>query len=177
MKSTRPALAATTLLLLLTLPAEAQVPPFFNGGAGIFDPEIGVVQSGVILDAQTVVSADRKYVTMTTRFQSAQLLNLRAFAFQTGGGAAPAPGVGGAGGVAGGAAAGNVFGRGAEAGAGAANQSAGRSSASSPGSSHAVSRKPYPRPGEASAATAAGASLFDKEGMTLVGRVDAASER
>src|SRR6187549_396611 len=76
-------LAAASLVLLVSMPAKAQVPPFFDGGGGVFDPEIGVVQSGVILDAQAVVSADRKYVTMTTRFQDAQLLNLREFAFQT----------------------------------------------------------------------------------------------
>ena len=169
MNPARLTLAAASLVLFARLPAFGQAPPFFNGGGGIFDPEIGVVQSGVILDAQTVVSADRKYVTMTTRFQSAQLLNLREFAFQTGGGG----GAGQGGGVAGGAAAGNVFGRGAERTAGGA----GAAGAASLGSPHAVWRKPYPKPGEARGTGGRESSLLDKEGMTLVGRVGGGSER
>src|SRR5215203_2439387 len=133
-----------TLLSATSRRAEAQV-PFFNGAAGIFDPEISVVQSGVILDAQAVVSADRKYVTLTTRFQSAQLLNLQEFAFQTGGGRP--------GGIVGGGAVGNVAANGA-------NPDGGSSSAAAragPGSTHAVPRKPYPAPGKANLSAAAGA--------------------
>src|SRR4051812_44555560 len=63
MKHTHLALLAAGVVAVLSLPARAQV-PFVGAGAAIFDPEIGVVQSGVILDAQAVVSADRKYVTM-----------------------------------------------------------------------------------------------------------------
>jgi hypothetical protein len=86
-------------------PAAAQV-PFFGRGATIFDPEIGVVQSGIVNDVQATVSADRKYVTMTMRATNAQLLALREFAFQVGNGGAPAGFVGGAG-AAGNGAAGN----------------------------------------------------------------------
>jgi Flp pilus assembly secretin CpaC len=53
-------------------------------GVGIFDPEIGTVQSGVLLDVSATVSADRKYVMMTLRPQLAQLLNLAEFTFQVG---------------------------------------------------------------------------------------------
>ncbi|HSI36388.1 MAG TPA: hypothetical protein VK986_22580, partial [Tepidisphaeraceae bacterium] len=53
-------------------------------------------ESGVMLDVQATVSADRKYVTMTLRPQLAQLLNLFQFAFQSGS-SAPAAGGGGGG--------------------------------------------------------------------------------
>jgi type II secretory pathway component GspD/PulD (secretin) len=56
-----------------------------------FEPEISVVESGVLLDVQATVSADRKYVTMTLRPQLAQLLNIFNFAFQTSGTAAGVP--------------------------------------------------------------------------------------
>src|SRR4051812_25501654 len=47
--------------------AAAQQPPFFGGGAVAFDPEISVVNSGALLDAQVVVSHDRRYVTINAR--------------------------------------------------------------------------------------------------------------
>ena len=57
MKHTHLALLAAGVLALFSPPARAQV-PFVGAGVGIFDPEISVVQSGVILDAQAVVSAE-----------------------------------------------------------------------------------------------------------------------
>lgn len=142
--------------LLLSFKAGAQAPPFFSGAAGIFEPEIGVVQSGVILDAQAVVSADRKYVTLNPRLQNSQLLALREFAFQAGGGARRAGGR-------------------AARGAGAPRAAAESDDASREGpivstsSQHAVLRKPYPLPGYA---THSGPTpILDKPGMTLVGRV------
>jgi general secretion pathway protein D len=48
-----------------------------------FQPTIDVVSSGVLLDVQATVSADRKYVTLTLRPQLAQLLNLFTFNFQS----------------------------------------------------------------------------------------------
>ena len=93
-----PALAIP--LMLFATPAAAQV-PFFGAGVGIFDPEIGVVQSGVLNDAQAVVSADRKYVTLTMRLSNAQLLSLQEFAFQRGNAGAGMGFVGGAGAAAG----------------------------------------------------------------------------
>ena len=168
MRSTPFAIVIAGVVLLLSHRAQAQA-PFFNGGVGIFDPEISVVQSGTILDAQAVVSADRKYVTMTTRFQSAQLLNLSEFAFQTGGGQ-PGGAVGG-GGVVGGGAVGNVVGNGANA---DGRSSSGASARSGAGRTHAIPSKAYPAPGKANLSNAASGSILDKEGMTLVGKVEPA---
>jgi len=60
------------------------VPPFFFPGQTAFEPEIGIVQSGVVQDVQAVVSADRKYVTLNMQVQNTQLLALRPFTFQNG---------------------------------------------------------------------------------------------
>ena len=65
--------------------AMAQAVPFFSPAGTGFDPEISVVNSGEILDAQPVVSKDRKYVTIGAQPSSSKLLALRAFPFQTGG--------------------------------------------------------------------------------------------
>ena len=70
------------------------VPAFFSGGAAAFEPEIGIVQSGVVQDVQAVVSPDRKYVTLNMQVQNTNLLALREFTFQTAGAAAPAGVVG-----------------------------------------------------------------------------------
>ena len=154
--------AAAALVLLLSLHAEAQVPPFFDGGAGIFDPEIDVVQSGVLLDAQAVVSADRKYVTLNMRAQNAQLLALREFAFQAGGGVPPGQ-VGGAAGAAGAAGAVGA----ADGAARGAATAIGATGAAAP--QHKVFRTPYPRPGQTHSADRT--PLLQKQGMTLVSRV------
>jgi hypothetical protein len=140
--------------LMTARPAAAQAPPFFGRGATIFDPEIGVVQSGVLNDVQATVSADRKYVTMTMRATDAQLLALREFTFQVGNGGAPQGFVGGAGGGAAGAAGGGGGGGGA--GANRANA--------------AQAAKAVPR-------NAARASVLDRPGMTLLGRVAAGPSR
>jgi len=52
------------------------------GGSSIFEPEIDVVNSGVVMDAQATVSADRKYVTLNMRVSNAELLALHTFQFQ-----------------------------------------------------------------------------------------------
>jgi hypothetical protein len=77
-------LAGVVTLLCLSSMARAQAPFFGGGGATAFAPQIGVVNSGIILDAQATVSADRKYVTLTMRPQNASLLALRDFTFQNG---------------------------------------------------------------------------------------------
>jgi type II secretory pathway component GspD/PulD (secretin)/tetratricopeptide (TPR) repeat protein len=41
--------------------------PIVGTNAVAFDPQVGIVQSGVLLDVQATVSADRKYVTLTLR--------------------------------------------------------------------------------------------------------------
>ncbi len=61
----------------------AQVPPFVGNGAALFAPQIGVVNSGVQNDVQAVVSADRRYVTLTMRPQISTLISLQTFEFQT----------------------------------------------------------------------------------------------
>src|SRR3954470_13664370 len=77
-----------------------RVTPFFSPAGTGFDPEISVVNSGQVLDAQAVVSNDMKYVTITARPSSSHLLALRDFSFQTASNRTPRLGfVGGAGAV------------------------------------------------------------------------------
>jgi hypothetical protein len=169
------ALAAAGFLLLAHAPAKAQA-PFFNGNAGIFDPEISVVNSGVVFDTQAVVSADRKYVTLTGRVSQAQLLSLQEFRFQTGagvpGGQVGGGGAAGGGGVAGGAAQGNVAAQGRAAGttgaAGAGIRSTRLQANELAASLHPDAGKPYPVPGKFAPT---GKAVLEQEGMTLVGRV------
>jgi hypothetical protein len=137
-------------------PAAAQVPPFFGRGATIFDPEIGVVQSGILNDVQATVSADRKYVTMTMRPQNAQLLALREFTFQVGNGA-PRGFVGGAG---------------AAAAAGGANDDATPSASSKAAPASAAARPSRRSPAKVQHVSP---SVLDRPGMTLLGRARASS--
>lgn len=77
---------ALTGVIAVGTGAGAQVmPPFFSGGAASFEPEIGIVQSGVVQDVQAVVSPDRKYVTLNMQVQNTNLLALRDFTFQSSG--------------------------------------------------------------------------------------------
>lgn len=160
------AVVCVTVIVLLPLsaPRAAAQAPFF-GGAAIFDPEIDVVESGMILDAQATVSADRKYVTITSRVQNAQLLAIREFAFQVGaggGGQVGGPPQFGAAAGAGGA------GTGAEGATGAGNGA--RSRTATNNVQHSQSRKPYPKPGNA-VISAGTQSVLEKPGMTLVGKI------
>ncbi|WP_428937896.1 hypothetical protein [Fontivita pretiosa] len=67
-------------VVLSASPALAQPqPPFFGGGVIAYDPEPAVVRSGVLLDAQAVVSHDRKYVTLNMRADHTRLLSLTRF--------------------------------------------------------------------------------------------------
>ena len=68
-----------TVLAGAAAPALAQQGPPFLGGGTAFDPEVGVVHSGAKLDAQAVVSADRKYVTINTRTANSDLRDLVLF--------------------------------------------------------------------------------------------------
>jgi general secretion pathway protein D len=68
--------------------------PVVSTGISSFAPTIGIVQSGVLLDVQATVSADRKYVTLTLRPQLATLLDLASFTFQVGSTGAATAGVG-----------------------------------------------------------------------------------
>ena len=57
--------------------------PIVAQQAVAFNPTIGLVQSGVLLDVQATVSSDRKYVTLTLRPQLATLIDLLPFTFQS----------------------------------------------------------------------------------------------
>ena len=85
--------AAAVLTVILSTPdrASAQVPPFFNGNPGLFDPEIDVVNTGVVNDVQATVSADRRYVTLNMRSSQSTLVALREFKFQGGAGGGNLP--------------------------------------------------------------------------------------
>jgi len=87
------------LLSVVATSVHAQnVPPFFNpnSGVGVFDPEIAVVNSGVLLDAQAVVSNDRKYVTLNMQPTNTRLLALQSYAVNSPFTSAPLGFVGGA---------------------------------------------------------------------------------
>lgn len=80
------AILSIVILLAHTFPSRAQFRPrvpFFGPGVVAFNPEISVINSGALLDAQPVVSSDRKYVTITMRPQLSTLIDLQAFTFQT----------------------------------------------------------------------------------------------
>ena len=70
---------AALSLLVISANALAQEQPPFLGPGGPFDPEISVIQSGALLDAQVVVSEDRRYVTINTRTTLSRLQSLQVF--------------------------------------------------------------------------------------------------
>jgi hypothetical protein len=91
-------LALAIICGLYQTPASAQVgAPFFGGGAVAFDPEISIINSGALLDAQGVASHDRKYVTINVRTTNTALLALQTFSINSGvgggfvGGTPPVP--------------------------------------------------------------------------------------
>src|SRR5688500_7065222 len=71
-------MAAMVLAVVLGSSAGGMARPFMGGGTA-FDPEVGVVHSGAKLDATAVVSADRRYVTITTRADNSDLRALVLF--------------------------------------------------------------------------------------------------
>ena len=82
-------LAAVGALAVVASAAHGQVrgTGFFSpAGVAAFTPEVDVVSTGVINDVQAVVSADRRYVTLNMRPTSTNLIALRNFTFQNGGG-------------------------------------------------------------------------------------------
>lgn len=84
---------------LMAFASDARAQNFFGGNNTAFAPQISIVSSGAVLDAQPVVSADRKYVTMNMRPSLSTLVALRDFAFQTGGGPGGTVGMNGNGGL------------------------------------------------------------------------------
>lgn len=148
-RSTVFALVAS-LVLVLCRSALAQNPPPFFGGGTAYDPEVGIVESGALLDAQVTVSADRKYVTITTGATNTRLLGLTLFpVVNVGfvGGATP----GGGDGAAGAGAAGGT--------AGATGRGAARGG-NSPASGNGINTSP--------AAIANQNSILNREGMFLL---------
>jgi hypothetical protein len=91
--------AISAVLMGAVTPICAQVGPripFVGRGVTAFDPEIGVLNSGAVLDAQPVVSSDLKYVTITVRGQNSRVTAIREFTFQR---IAPQAELGGGGGI------------------------------------------------------------------------------
>jgi hypothetical protein len=93
-------LAGVVLIGLCGSSAFAQNNNFFNrGGVGLFNPIIDVVNTGDRLVVQPTVSADRKYVTLSGTYQSANLIaiqNFPVFGIANGQGGGIVGGVGGA---------------------------------------------------------------------------------
>lgn len=48
--------------------------PVAGDASGAFQPQVGVVQDGFVLDVEGVISADRRYVTMTVAFDTSTVL-------------------------------------------------------------------------------------------------------
>ncbi|MCH2134928.1 MAG: type II and III secretion system protein, partial [Phycisphaerales bacterium] len=63
-------------------------------GSGAFEPDIGTINTGVVLHLKGAVSADRRYVTLNVYFQKGELVGIRSTPF---GGAAGGGGIGGGG--------------------------------------------------------------------------------
>ena len=57
-----------------------------GGAVAAVAPEVGWIPTGVVLDVEAVVSADRRYVTMTVRPQTSRLISLQTLSFGTLGG-------------------------------------------------------------------------------------------
>jgi len=70
------------LLIVTCGVARAQVRPVVGNGATAFDPEVSVVNSGAVLDAQAVVSHDRKYVTINMAPSNSNVIDIRNFPVQ-----------------------------------------------------------------------------------------------
>lgn len=78
------------VLTVVTNSVHAQNNDFFNrGGVGLFEPEIGVVNTGSQIVMAPVVSADRKYVTLGARAQTSRVIRIDNYPFFTGGFAGP----------------------------------------------------------------------------------------
>ena len=67
------------VLVATTQAYVSDLTPIVSSNAVGFNPTISTVQSGVLLDVQATVSADRKYVTLTLRPQLSNLLSLVPF--------------------------------------------------------------------------------------------------
>lgn len=68
------------VLIATQLSYISDLDPAVGTDAALFDPEISVVSSGVVLDVEGTVSADRRYVTLTARPSLARVVRLRGIA-------------------------------------------------------------------------------------------------
>lgn len=74
-----------TILIILLLSSQVySAIPFFNQNGNNFDPQIDIIYSGTVLDVQTSISRDQKYITLNMRPQTSKLEALRSFTFQKG---------------------------------------------------------------------------------------------
>jgi hypothetical protein len=65
--------------LFATAASGQTTPAFFGPGIVAYDPEPAVVESGALLNPQATVSADQKYVTITTGGVNTRLRSLTNF--------------------------------------------------------------------------------------------------
>lgn len=70
------------ILCSIVVPAAAQLRPVVGNGATAFDPEVSIVNSGAVLDAQAVVSHDRRYVTINMAPSNSNVIAVRDFPVQ-----------------------------------------------------------------------------------------------
>jgi type II secretory pathway component GspD/PulD (secretin)/tetratricopeptide (TPR) repeat protein len=61
--------------------------PITGDSAGAFQPDVGVVYEGFVLDVEAVISADRRYVTMTVQFGLNENVSFREVTFSGAAGA------------------------------------------------------------------------------------------
>jgi hypothetical protein len=171
MRITPTFLFAFAALALVPTLASAQRVPFFSPSGTAVDPEISVVNSGEILDAQAVVSGDMKHVTINARASSTKLLALRDFTFvgagvRGGQGLVGGAGRGGGGGVAG---ANGAPGRGRDRDNGPAGDGRPDRRDRDALDDAGQDESPADSPGRATRA-AQGAGVLDRPGMTMVAR-------
>lgn len=74
------------VLIATQLSYISDLDPAVGTDAALFDPEVSVVSSGVVLDVEGTVSADRRYVTLTARPSLARVVRLRQIAVISQGG-------------------------------------------------------------------------------------------
>lgn len=72
----RISIPAALFTLLLINQAHAQNDDFFNRGVALYDPIIDVVNTGSRTVVAPVVSADRKYVTITADLQVSRVVDM-----------------------------------------------------------------------------------------------------
>ncbi|HRK30195.1 MAG TPA: hypothetical protein PLD59_03875 [Tepidisphaeraceae bacterium] len=75
--------SAFSMVAWLDAIALGQLTPVVGNGATAFDPEVSIVNSGAVLDAQAVVSHDRRYVTINMAPSNSNVIAIRNFPVQS----------------------------------------------------------------------------------------------